>query len=300
MTDIHLKGIAPMQRRDDYVQTMYNKLEEILELGKSENIDFFICGGDVLDGAHVSYRVMDRYIDLIESYNIPFYSTEGNHEQENARQGTGALTHIFNRSTVIKHLTELNFDDLYISGMDYSIDIDETLCEEGYFVSDEHKDKWKVFCPHANVTPTKAIFSHVLAKDFDTNVDVLLISHYHSYHGIKEINDTKYCWIGALSRGTIGISDIERDPAILILDSKDKSVVEYKLKNVLPIEEVFDLDKVNEIKETKKDLKSFVDSLKDVKVQGFEFIDRLKHVCKDKDIDNVIRDIIIKEIPEGE
>ena len=296
IVDPHIKGKNPIRRKDNYTESVFNKFKEILELAIEEKCDFIICTGDWADAHTLSLTVLDRFIDLIESYNIPFYIVWGNHDMNNVNKSGTILEHIFNRSPIIKHLDTLEFDDLYIEGMDYTFTIDDDLTENGHFVEGKD-DKWKIFIPHANFVPKKAIFTHVLAENFKTNFDVVATGHYHNQHKMQKIDNTTYLWTGSLTRGTIGASDVKKAPSVAILDSKDRSIREIKLKNVLPASEVFDLEKVAEEKDSKKDMKKYIESLKEVKLQGFKFIDKLNHYCKENDINDSIKSKILERMP---
>ena len=47
LTDTHIRGTNPKNRIDDFVQTLENKLCEIVNIINEENIDFVIHGGDI-------------------------------------------------------------------------------------------------------------------------------------------------------------------------------------------------------------------------------------------------------------
>lgn len=50
MTDTHIRGLNPKNRIDDFVQSLENKLYEIIDIIHEENIDYIIHGGDFLIG----------------------------------------------------------------------------------------------------------------------------------------------------------------------------------------------------------------------------------------------------------
>jgi hypothetical protein len=62
--------------------------------------------------------------------------------------------------------------------------------------------------------------------------------------------------------------------------------------------EIFDLEKVKEEKENSKTLEEFTSSLKEVRLQGFKFIDKLNLYCEENAIDKKIKSIIIDNIVE--
>lgn len=293
ITDVHLKGKNPSSRIDVYIDSAFNKLTEVYTVAKDSQLDFVLIGGDLFDTSQVALSVIDRLCDLIEHFNIKTYVLWGNHDENNCNKGGTALEHCFNRCKLMHPLTLIEDDKFILQGIEYTISIDQDLKNNGYTFN---SDKFKILAPHANITPSKCVdgFSHVVAKELKTDADLVLVSHYHAHHGIKKINNTEFAWVGALTRGTIGVGDINRIPSYLIFDNGKSEIIE--LKCALPASEVFDLDKVDAIKATKNDLNGFIASLKESRVNSFKFIDRLNYYCDENKVDKLIKDVIINNM----
>lgn len=296
--DSHLKGVSPRNRTDDYTKAVQDKLIEIWKIAKKVKAEFIICGGDVFDSYLVSNTLSDWFIDLVEEYKISLYVVPGNHEMYCANwslsNGT-TLAHIFRRSGLIKPLTEIETNDVYIKGESYRIGLEEDLNKE--FPQHDKVDKMTIYIPHAMIVDVPVWFtSCVHYENINTNYDTVLISHNHKYWGIKEANGTKFIAPGAIARCYADQYDVGRIPSIVIIDTKKKDVEIVPLKSAKPVEEIFDLQKLAEQKANETKLEQFTEGLKNIKIQTMKVIDIVIGVCDNSKVDDTVKNSLKETI----
>lgn len=304
ITDLHLKGISPRRRIDNYCDAIKAKIVESLELAKKHKVKLIICGGDVFDGELVSNRLSDWVIDIVDEYSIPMYITPGNHDQENsnwALSGATSLAHMFRRSKLIKELGEYEDNNVYIKGQEYYVGIEEDLNKE--FPQHNKADKYTIYVPHAMIVDKKVPFmSNIYYGDIKTNYDAVLVSHNHTFFGMPESNGSKIIAPGSIARCKADECDMGRIPSVAIIDTSKQNIKIVALKSAKPVEEIFDLEKLAIEKETKKKLQLFTEGLKNTKVQTMNAIDAVLAVCKasntpDAIVDNLKKRISLNEKP---
>ena len=106
-TDIHLKGINPRNRIDNYCDSVKAKVVECFDIAKKNKVLLIVIGGDVFDGYLVSNTLSDWFIDLTDKYKIDVWITPGNHDEIfnnwKLSQAT-SLASMFRRGKYIKQL----------------------------------------------------------------------------------------------------------------------------------------------------------------------------------------------------
>jgi exonuclease SbcD len=78
VSDLHLMGRSPISRTDDFPETQYNKVKQIKDIAKKRMAYFVLQAGDFFDSYNPSYRLINKYIDLLEDSN--WYSILGQHD----------------------------------------------------------------------------------------------------------------------------------------------------------------------------------------------------------------------------
>ena len=304
-TDPHIKGVSPANRIDNYTDSLFAKFQEIGKIAKKEEVEYIICGGDLFDVPTVSLNVANRFITEIESWDIPFHTVIGNHDCVMSDNKNGLLPYTIDRSSKINLLNVIETIDSFIVGDSYFFGIEERNKGMGLDIKDrlqtklqKIKQKYKILVTHSNILdkPGHPSMPHVVYTDIDCNYDLVLIGHYHLYCGVKEYNGTKFVWIGALSRGTIAQSDLNRIPKVLIIDTETQKLKEIELKSAKPVEEIFDLSKLNERKESEKKLEDFIMSIQDINFKSMNLRERIEEVGKSNKIESNIMDEITRRL----
>jgi len=285
ITDMHLKGVNPRNRTDNYCEAIKAKIVESLDIAKKEKVKLIICGADVYDGYLVSNVLSDWFIDLIEKYKINILIAPGNHDEAFnnwSLSNATSLAHMFRRSKYIKQLGEYEDENIYIKGQEYYVGIEDDLNKE--FPQHDKKDKLTIYVPHAMIVDVKVWFTtSVYYENIKTNYDIVLVSHNHKYWGIKKEQDPVFIAPGAIARCKADEYDINRIPSIAIITIKKNKLYDIDiipLKSAKKVEDIFDLKALSIQKENKKKMEMFTAGLKNIKIQTMKVIDVVMGVCE--------------------
>ena len=299
LQDLHFSGRNSTFYISDYFKDCLEMLDEILNIASKEKCEAILDGGDLLDTAEPSYRILDEIADRVEKTKIPIYSLFGNHAQlyhslEHSRY-TG-LSHLQKRSELFKYLNQdFGIKECNIKGYEYNHSIEEELKHDGIIV-EGNKDTWKIAIVHAFICPKKFPYaSHVVCDDIKTNADIVLVAHYHA-EWEKKVGNTLFKDIGCIGRRSITEKNI--NPKILIIDTDKREIKEVLLKSAKQPEEIFDLTKVDEIKEMDNNIDTFIKSLEDVQFQGIDTKERIKFAAKELKSEKTVVDCLINKIEE--
>ena len=281
-----------------------SKIKEIISLSKELKVDCVIHGGDLFDSANVSNIMVDEFIDLIEEAKLNWYILPGNHDMigHNWELSKGtSLAHIFRRSDLIRFL-DFYIDKeatVLIQGFKYYHNIEEDIKNKG-LKSMNSTLPFKIAIVHSMLTlkPFHPQVMHVVAKDIKTDFDVILCAHYHMGWDIKELNGVKFVNIGGIGRR--GIDEVKNVPKIAYIDTETQEIRLISLKSAKKGEEVFDLVKIEIAKKFEHDIDNFISSLKNTKIQGLNLRGTVEMIAKENDIDEEVKEEVIKRIGEFE
>jgi DNA repair exonuclease SbcCD nuclease subunit len=306
--DYHIKGKNSRSRLGDYFEDCLIKLDEIISIAKKNKCEALIDGGDLFETETPSYAVLDGVADRIEKGGIPLYSLFGNHAMayghiENSK--AVGLAHLQKRSKHFKRLVELDErgfkseNPFAIVGIEYEFGIEDylkTVKLDSYTY--KNQERWTIYILHAFITPKKFPTDkpYIIAKDLKGNAPLILIAHYHQPFEVKN-GDTTILDIGSCGRDNIDEANIQ--PSVLLIDTDEKSWKVIPLKSAKPGEEVFDLTKYAETKGKKKDIKAFLDSLKDVNFQSMDIGQQIVKIGKDQNIEQPVVDYLLKKVGEN-
>jgi len=294
LNDSHDKGINPINRLDNYHQSLLLKLEETIQLSK--DCDFVIHLGDVWDSSHVANTVIDDWLDRIEASKKTWYILPANHDMLNGKwenSNSSALAHSFRRSKWVQPLTELEFDDCYIKGYPYYFNCEEDIKEKGLI--HQSKKKLTIACTHSLITvkPFLSQVLHVQTKDIKCNYNLVLCSHFHSSFD-ETINKTRFLNLGVYGRTSI--NEAKQSPSIAICDTQKQIIDVIPLKSAKRADIIFDLTKYNDLKKNEKTIEEFLESLNNVQWQGTDILSQIQMIGKEQKIDQKIIDYLLQKI----
>lgn len=79
--DIHITKQRPEKRKDNYLKTVLNKLEQIIQITKEQtHTNLLVVAGDFFDSPTVPYDVTRQVIKLIKKHNIEILTVPGQHD----------------------------------------------------------------------------------------------------------------------------------------------------------------------------------------------------------------------------
>jgi len=300
-TDPHVKGVNPSARLGNYQADMLAKFCEIGNLIKEYQVDAVICGGDVFDSPAVSLLVCDAFVDIMEDWGVRVLVTRGNHDEighNPQASGQSVLDHIFRRSNKIEHLGGTSFADnsAYVEGFDYYHNIERDINEKGLMSSLSGVNKKGIAVVHAFIVDKAFLpqIPHCVIQDIKTDFDLVLLSHVHWQMGIIKAGKTVYVSPGALCRTSI--SDVNRTPAVVFIDTGEPVLKMIPLKCAKPGDVLFDTSKIADTKEFNGRIDDFINSLQSAKFQGLNLRATVERVGAETNVEPAIIKEVIRRI----
>lgn len=224
-SDWHLRDSSPINRLDNFYDTQFNKLEQIVKIFKDEKCDYVIHAGDVFDSHRVSFKLLLDTISFFQKHNLIVYGIVGNHDCQAFNLGTlnnSALGILMKLGTYV----DVNnlICDQRIKGIHTRLNYDKSdYCDADIIVSHD-----------MILTVEDAPFDHVYYKDLDGTAKVILSGHYHR-PSIIQGKKTLFINTGSLTR--MSTSD-DYVVGVDILDTKTYNVKRIEL-DIEPYEKVF-------------------------------------------------------------
>ena len=80
LTDTHIQGGMPQNRKDDFLGSMHDKFMELIDLCQTFRIDFMIHCGDLFDVPLPDPRSLEMVRRLFKQLELPVYCIAGNHD----------------------------------------------------------------------------------------------------------------------------------------------------------------------------------------------------------------------------
>lgn len=284
-TDSHLKLKNPKYRKDNYFESVLNKMENIITIAKDKNISFIIHGGDIFD-TNPNYYVLNRFIDLLELYIFKFnvIFIVGNHDRIGCSNENSCFP-------IIKKY----FSDFFTSFY-YNI-VDENCIYQGYnynnstiytcsYFSDLYdfkvfnNDRLKILVAHKMFVPHTVPYSYISCEEFSKTLkfDLVLCGHYHEEFDVT-YNNTRFINPGALGRIDAIRYNINRVPKVVLITIPEKGK-KYEIEYInVPCEtDVFDIDRLQDNQSNKINTDSFINKIKNVKFFNNNIEERIKYL----------------------
>lgn len=305
ITDLHIRGKNPINRLDNFYESIMIKFKEALSIFKKEKCKLILDAGDLLHSPIISLTICDDIIDLIDKTKIDYYTIFGNHPMVNAHlenSNATTLAHMFKRSKYLKYLEQHQQDNVFIQGYEYYHGIEGDIKKDGLLIEEKSYYELSIAVVHAMITEKKLPYQvlHIPYKELKTNYDYVILGHNHHEIGVKKVGKTTVIGLGAIARLTAHEIDYKRKPKVAILNTKTGEVGVKELKKTKSYKEVFDLERLKKIKESAGNLDKFINSLQSTKLQGLNVVGVLNEISEKQNIDKEVTDEIIKRIGEHE
>ncbi|WP_017727391.1 metallophosphoesterase family protein [Halalkalibacterium ligniniphilum] len=276
-TDTHIRGTTPKNRLDSFVDTLKDKLHEIMELANKHEVDFLLHGGDVFDRPDLSPNVVGQFAQIFRKANRPIYAISGNHDTYGHNPNTITRTMLglmdsFGILTLIHPDQPLLFEEnglrVQISGQPYHYDIDQRDPKLDYYPSNQRRADVLIHLVHSMLVE-KALPDEIPHTIIDhiwgTSADVILTGHYHGGFGIKERNGKYICNPGAIARINNHWSEISRQPTIILgtVTKEGIELKEYPLQSAKKGDDVLDRSFLEKAVHQEEKLHAFVQQVKE-------------------------------------
>jgi exonuclease SbcD len=252
LTDTHIKGTTPGNRKDNFLETIHSKLLEVAGICRDLQVDFVIHGGDVFDNPHPDQSSWELLHWFLRELDCPFYCVAGNHDLinqqldslQNAALGSLARSRSIN---LLQPGEKVYLDNgncvVQLSGQHYYGGMDRRKNSEDYVVKKQSCDL-AIHVVHGMLLPkafSDKVACTLISEVASTEADFTLGAHAHL--GYQETLDGKFFLNpGALARLTNLKRELVRKPQVLYLNFTNSAAYSFiPLQSALPGSEVMDI-----------------------------------------------------------
>ncbi|MCL7746538.1 metallophosphoesterase [Halalkalibacter alkaliphilus] len=304
VTDTHIRGTTPKNRLDVYVDTLKEKLEEVIELANKEEVDVLLHGGDVFDRPDLSPNVVGQFAKIFMKANMPIYVVAGNHDTFGHNPETISRTMLglmdsFGVMTVIDPgspiLIEKNGQRIQISGQPYHYDLDQRDPKLDYYPTNETNADVLIHIVHSMLVEKalpEGVPHTIIDHIWGTTADIILTGHFHGGFGIKERNGKFICNPGALARVNNHWSEISRMPKVIIGSIIDRNISlrEITIKRAQKGDDVLDRSFLEKAVHQEEKLHSFVQQVKETsQFQTLNMSDIILEIASLKNVEDKVK-----------
>lgn len=313
--DVHASDSPPDKRTETYREDILNKLREITEIAKTEEVSEVLFVGDIFHSKEprkVSHRLIIDLSEIFSSFpaDVPVYIVVGNHDITTGRleslekQPLEVLARLPN-----VHLLRWNpvtFGNVTL----HPIPGVPGVTVKDYEIERNDDSQYNIIVSHQSVVPdiTKELavlqtkdFIHDSQKIADiTDADMVFYGHQHRCDGIYQRSGKRqrkvFTNLGAICRLTVGKEDLKRKPSVFTVDfseAKPKFKV-IPLQRVRPVEEVYHLQEHQENKEHRKNIEDAVNQLKDTTLEKFSIEAVMEDIEIRDDIEELVRETALE------
>lgn len=216
-SDVHYTDKKPSSRKDDYRQSIMNKLIHIDELSREHKVDMVVCGGDVSHKFNENFRI---FVDLYNYFSNTFvkhHVVAGfNHDFAGGNYETGLPNSILGALKKTGCLIEV--------GQTFEFELDRV----------------KFYTSHRSICPTPFFGSYELYSDLKCDASVILLSHLHMPFGVDFVNNKHFVSPGSVGRNAADTFNLSRNPQCALIIVDNGNVISIELLNLKCELDVFD------------------------------------------------------------
>ncbi|HHY42254.1 MAG TPA: metallophosphoesterase [Thermoanaerobacterales bacterium] len=313
-TDTHIRGTNPQNRKDNFVDTIFRKLEEVFDIAKENDVDILIHGGDIFDRPDIAPSLVRDFIVLIDRYSLPIYVVAGNHDMfgQNPVTLNRTMLGLLDGAGIIRLLSpgeKLYFKDgnkkIQLTGQHYFYGLDADSGKQSYIVKKDKDVDVAVHIVHGMLLekPFFEGMAYTLIEDIlDTEADITLSGHYHSGFTTKCIDNKYFINPGSLVRINNSLNELLRMPKVVLLDLQNEiKIQELYLKRALPGEEVLDRTKVETMAFRERKLSEFIQSVNSTgNYDTFDINNIIEQISKQQNLKEEVIKEALKRIGQAQ
>jgi len=298
--DIHITDQKPKFRTSKYTNQLFNKLDWILKVAKEENCSVIANAGDLFDTSNISYSLYTRTVRTFKKGTVDFLTIAGQHDLRwhttpledtplGALEASGFVI-VPDETTVYKR-------NVHFYNMGWGQEAPKSINQENV----------NILLIHTMVTKAGPLFEGQEVTAYTTGkallkrykeFDFIISGDNHETH-TTTVNGRININPGSLMRKRK--DQIDHQPCIYILDT-----VKGKAKQIFipvePVEDVFELEKIEtelEKKETEKaNISKFTDALTST-LAAPKFIDTLQNIITVNKIKKNTKTLLDNKIEEA-
>lgn len=318
--DVHLADRPPSSCTDEYLEDLFDLLDQASAVAKKNNCEGIIQAGDwfhIKMPSRNSYKLVIRSIDWASNAPCPVWVVPGNHDLSNDRlaslhegQPLGAVI----RSKSVRMLQGWA-EGLPIYGVPWLQDWDnpdESVQEaEVSKALAQWQDLYDGSVPalvitHAPFYPpgkepkyenAEVYYPEKFALHMGRHGSVYY-GHIHDPHGTYNVGGVRFCNNGALSRGSLTESHLTRQVGVTLWDSTTGEF-EFIPLDAKPATQVFRLQEIGEVKTVQAELDSFLASIGQttVEITSLEAVmDHVKTLGLGKDLEALVESLLSEAV----
>lgn len=259
-TDTHIRGSSPVNRRDNLLATLKEKLAEVVSLANDYQVDYVLHGGDFFDTPTPTLSVVGDFLEILRELKAPLYGVAGNHDifggnlQTLSRTVLGftARLGIFRLLDAEERVRlEAGGIRACLAGRPYHLDIDRRPRHLDYCIEKDAESDLTIHLIHGMLLDKQHFpGDYTLIDDLgNTGADLVLAGHYHLGFGVLQRGDCHYVNPGALVRLSNHHREIERQVRVALIDLTGGAVScrLIPLQSALAGEEVLDRTRAEEL-----------------------------------------------------
>lgn len=255
-------------RKDNYPETLLNKTQQVLDIGKKRGIDLLILGGDFIHNkSKMSVGYLNKLMALFNSYSFPKACVIGNHDLFHHKIETVEKTMLgtmFCSGVFLPKIGEFKVETedsiiLFLPYMDEIFD----------FSVNNPDNKKLILIAHSFFGNQQ--FKSNLPLGLTDIFHYICCGHDHDAYPIQKVNRATIIRPGALSRGTRHQSNLNRPIQVAYVDTQ-KDLVEYIELTHRPANEVFSMERME----------------REVRVRDAQIVEEFSKVVTTDEVTNII------------
>lgn len=302
--DNHISSKTPINRLDNYMEATLSKLQDCVDIGKSENVDAIVLLGDLFDRREEGPEARNGALKILsQPRQFPIYITVGNHDiQSSFPLEKSSLGTLIEAGVLIKTDYDQN---LGIAFAHFTSNLDEDI--KNGFLSTIEAPIWSC---HASLSDKLDRFEEftILFESIPIHDSTKIVISGHIHHPMRQQRADGKIFInpGAIGRRSANKDNLSRDLKVLLLEYDLEGNIHNEEYLPLPSAknhlDVFNIEKISSIKAEKKDAKEFIQRINQIKSNNWSFaivedkISALKVYAKSQDVEQNIIDVAIKAV----
>lgn len=311
-TDTHISGRNPRSRKDNFLDTVLDKINQINDIAKSKNCDFVLFGGDLFDNPSVSNAVAGRTARTLRNFN-KIIGIAGNHDlfgnnidnikstQLGLFEKAGLIDLLYKGEKIIITKNDLT---LQLTGTPSHFGIDHDDIKEDYVVYNKEADK-AIHIIHGMLME-KQLNPHMSVVTIDqvkeTKADLTLTGHYHAGFEPIEINRKYFANPGSLSRVSSDKSEIKRKVGVLYIEiSKNNINLEFIPLEQQKGEDVLDRSHIEGSQYKEIQIEEFMREIKVAStIESMDITNIVKKIANNKELEKEVVDYALTKLSIAE
>ncbi|MEE9214907.1 MAG: metallophosphoesterase [Thermodesulfobacteriota bacterium] len=299
-TDSHFRDDTPKSRIDDIWQAQMNKLDEINEIAKDNELDFMIEGGDFFNTKKPSHKLVRAIIRWANQLPCPLLGIIGNHDvtgynlDSSAQSGIGVLfeSGVMKRLDLIEDVNE----KVVIKAVHVNAHAEQNYGDD-YMFDEKYKDWKRIIISHNYIIPEDSMpFGFVHPKDIKTNAHLVLCGHYHTPFNYTTKTTA---WINSGPICRWAINEAGHKPNVVIVSIEDGFIGTKSILLESAKRDVFDLESVEDEKKHKLNLDAFANSLEQTSFSNVNIESLVKETGDQQRLPMESIELILEKIKEA-